>query len=93
MNALDVGPLPAPTTSAAPPIYDRSTEFKALENGGENRNGQTLMVEAYVVLWIILMAWIVLLWRKQGALNTRLDDLERAIDARADQAEEIEKKT
>jgi hypothetical protein len=87
MTTLDVAPFPAPSTSAAAPIYDRSTEFKAVD-GGQTRDGGMLMVEAYAVLWIILMAWIFFLWRKQGTLNSRLDDLERAIDKAAAAAEE-----
>lgn len=87
MNAFDLAPLPPPSSSAEQPIYRPSTEFKAVENGGESRDGATLMVEAYVVLWVLLMGWIFLLWRKQGALNTRLDDLEKAIDKRAEAME------
>jgi hypothetical protein len=61
----------------------RSTTFQPVEGGGETRSGSTLLVEAYVVLWMILMAWLVMLWRKQAGLTARLDDLERAIDKAA----------
>ena len=71
----------APSASAK--ADDRSTTFQAVEGGAETRSGSTLMVEAYVVLWLILLTWIVLLWRKQSGLNARLDDLERAIDKAA----------
>ena len=69
----------APTSGAD----DRSTTFQPVETGAEAHSGSTLMVEAYAVLWIILMGWIVLLWRKQSVLHARLDDLERAIDHEA----------
>ena len=45
------------------------------------------MVEAYAVLWLLLIGWIGILWRKQNALHARLDGLERAIDKAADLAE------
>lgn len=69
--------------AAQKPDDGRSTTFQAVEGGAETRSGSTLLVEAYVVLWLILLAWIVLLWRKQAGLNARLDDLERAIDKAA----------
>ena len=61
---------------------DRATEFKAVD-GGERFSGTTLVVEAYAAIWLILMAWIFLLWRKQQSLTTRLDGLEAAIDRAA----------
>lgn len=77
----------APTTTASVGVEDRSTEFKAVEGGAEARDGGALMVEAYAVLWLILLGWIGMLWRKQGSLHVRLDDLEKAIDKAADAAE------
>jgi len=70
---------PGDTTGGTAPD-DRATSFQPTEGGAEQRNGQTLMVEAYAVIWTILMVWLVLLWRKQAALNQRLDGLEGAID-------------
>jgi len=72
----------APASSSGTPD-GRSTTFQAVEGGGETRSGSTLLVEAYAVLWLILMTWLVLLWRKQASLNARLDGLERAIDRAA----------
>ena len=80
---------PAPTSSGSTPD-DRAQTFQPVEGGGEQRSGATLMVEAYVVLWVILMGWIFLLWRKQSGLHARLDELEKAIDA-ADGAQQKKK--
>jgi hypothetical protein len=74
-------PTTAPTTATG--VDDRATDFRAVEGGAEQRNGSVLMVEAYVVLWLILMAWLLTLWRKQKSLHTRLDDLEKTIDKAA----------
>ena len=46
----------------------------------EQHNGATLLIEAYAVLWVILMGWLVFQWRKQASLNTRLAGLEQAIE-------------
>jgi CcmD family protein len=84
MNALD--PQPAkPVPSGAPD--SRSNEFTAVDPNVEQFSGSTLLVEAYAAIWIVLMAWIFLLWRKQAGLAERLDDLERTIDRAAASAQ------
>lgn len=70
---------------------NRATEFQPVDaSSGEHYSGSTLLVEAYAAIWLILMAWLVLLWRKQASLSTRLDGLEAAID-RAAAAQEKKK--
>ena len=73
---------PAPAAAAE----NTAGQYKAVE-GSENFSGSTLLVEAYSAIWIVLMAWILLLWRKQGTMAERLDDLERTIDRAAAAAE------
>jgi len=46
---------------------------------GEQYNGYTLMVEAYAAIWLVLMGWLVLLWRRQADLTHRVHGLEAAI--------------
>ena len=67
------------TTAQPSAPDDRATEFKAVQ-GGETFSGSTLLVDAYMAIWLILMAWLFLLWRKQQSLTQRLDGLEAAID-------------
>ncbi|MCL2779748.1 MAG: CcmD family protein [Polyangiaceae bacterium] len=62
---------------------DRSTEFAAVDGTHEQYNGATLLVTAYALLWILLMGFLLMLWRKQRALGRRLDGLEAAIDRAA----------
>jgi CcmD family protein len=82
MLGLQQAPVaPTPSTPA-----DRATEFTAVE-GGEHYNGSTLMVVAYAAIWVLLMGWIYMLWRKQAMLGQRLDGLERSIDRAAAAAE------
>ena len=66
---------------------DRATEFTTVASG-EHYDGSTLMVAAYAAIWVLLMAWIYLLWRKQAMLAARLDGLERSIDRAAAAAAE-----
>jgi hypothetical protein len=63
---------------------DRATDFRPVEGtAGERYSGSTLLVEAYAAIWLILMVWLVLLWKKQATLTSRLDGLEAAIDRAA----------
>jgi hypothetical protein len=57
----------------------RATTFQPVEGGNEQHSGSVLMVEAYALIWAILMVWLVTMWRKQARLNERLDGLEGAI--------------
>jgi hypothetical protein len=69
---------PAPSSSATPD--DRTTAFHAVDTQSDQGLGTTLLVEAYSAIWVIMMGFVLLSWRKQGALGTRLDELEKAID-------------
>jgi CcmD family protein len=62
---------------------DRAETFTAVSGGNETYSGSALLVEAYAAIWLILFAWIYLLWRKQASLGERLDGLEKAIDRAA----------
>lgn len=58
--------------------------YRAVEgNEKETYDGGTLLVYAYGLIWIILMGWILMMWRKSSALSARLDGLEAAIDRAA----------
>jgi CcmD family protein len=63
---------------------DRATTFQAVQgNATEQYSGTTLLVTAYAVLWVVLFAWIAIVWRKQSALASRVGDLERVLDKAA----------
>jgi hypothetical protein len=60
---------------------DRATSFQPVQgNAGEQYSGTALLVTAYAVLWVLLFAWIALVWRKQSGIAARLGELERVID-------------
>jgi hypothetical protein len=73
---------PADTAQTTTPD-GRSTTFQPVEGGPEQHSGSALLVEAYVILWLILMAWLLLTWRRQKAIGARLEGLEKAIDRAA----------
>jgi CcmD family protein len=65
------------------PVPDRATTFQPVEAGGEQHSGTTLMVEAYTVIWSLLLLWVFFMWKKQSTLNERLTELEVVIDRAA----------
>lgn len=69
-----------PQTTPAQSAGETSTAMQATPETGEHYSGYTLMVEAYAAIWLILMGWLVLLWRKQAALTSRVAGLEAALD-------------
>ena len=79
-HASMIQPSSAPAAGAA---EERATEFTAVDGTGEQFSGYTLMVEAYAAIWLIMMLWLALVWRKQQNLATRVEGLEGAI-ARAE---------
>ena len=63
------------------PSNDRATTFQAVEGAQpEHYSGQVLLVSAYAAAFVALVAWIALVWRKAGAMEQRLAELEREID-------------
>jgi CcmD family protein len=57
----------------------RPTEFVAVEGGSETMSGETLLVEAYAALWIILFGFVLVSWRRQSHIDARVAELERAV--------------
>ena len=61
---------------------DRATTFQAIEgNPTEQYSGGALLVAAYAVLWVVIFAWIGIVWRRQRGIDARLGELQRVIDA------------
>lgn len=56
-----------------------TTEFVPDTGGTETTSAATLLVAAYLVLWLVLMGFIAVGWRRQAATSRRLDALERAL--------------
>jgi hypothetical protein len=64
---------------------DRSTAFKPVTGGTELQSGEKLLVEAYAAIWLILLAMVLLSWRRLQKIESRIGGLEGAIEkARAE---------
>ncbi|HEU4532794.1 MAG TPA: hypothetical protein VFS00_01705 [Polyangiaceae bacterium] len=75
MNLLTTSLQPAETPGGAP----RVTSFSATPDQDPMRNfGYT--VSAYALIWIMLVGFWLLSWRRQRALEARLGEVERSLD-------------
>jgi CcmD family protein len=80
MFALAAQPAPAPTSTTDDPS-GRSTAFRPVENQKPLQSGEKLLVEAYAAIWLILLFFVLMSWRRQRTLDRRIADLEAAVGA------------
>jgi CcmD family protein len=73
----------ATTTSAE----ERSQEFVAVTGGSDTTSAETMLVLAYLLMWLMIFGFVFLTRRKQARLDERLDGLEQAL-RRADNSGE-----
>jgi len=59
---------------------DRSTSFRAVEGGNQMQSGEKLLVEAYAVIWIVVVVFVVSMFRRQRRLDRQITSLEAALD-------------
>ncbi|HEY2407967.1 MAG TPA: CcmD family protein [Polyangiaceae bacterium] len=59
---------------------DRSTEFVAVQGGGDTTSASSLLVAAYVGMWALLLLFIFLSYRRQARVEGRISELEKALD-------------
>ena len=71
--------MQASTQETAPD--DRAMGFEKVEGGGETTSAGTLLVVAYLVMWALLIGFVLLSWRKLGRVESRINGLERALEA------------
>lgn len=55
------------------------SEFVPTTGGGETTSAGAMLVAAYVLFWMILLAFIASGWRKQRQLSERLDQVEKSL--------------
>jgi hypothetical protein len=73
----------APATGTSLTPADRSTEFVAVQGGTESTSAEVLLVAAYLLMWAILLVFLLLTWRKQSRIETRLSELDGELRRRA----------
>jgi CcmD family protein len=57
----------------------RSTEFVAVQGGGETTSAASLLISAYMVMWAVLLGFVYFSWRRQGRVEVRISELEKAL--------------
>jgi hypothetical protein len=57
-------------------------EFAPDSGGTEETSASLMLVLAYMALWVILLAFVGVNWRRQRALSQRLSEVERSLAAR-----------
>ena len=55
------------------------SEFIPTTGGEETTSASAMLVAAYVLFWMIVLAFIALGWRKQRRLSERLDHIEKSL--------------
>ena len=66
-------------------VEDRSQEFRPVTGAPtETSSAEGPLINAYVLMWAILMGFLLLTFRRQAAVNKRLSELERALPKRSD---------
>lgn len=68
---------------------DRSAAFRPVEGGTQMQSGEKLLVEAYAVIWLVLLVFVASMFRRQRRLDRRIEALSGALEkARAPAAGE-----
>lgn len=77
--SFDITPTasPAPSSSAEAPA-DNGT-FKPVGNQRESQSGEALVVEAYAAIWLALMVFVALAWKRTRGLEEKIVGLENAV--------------
>jgi CcmD family protein len=63
---------------AGEPMPPRATEFRPVQGGTETTSGGTLLIEAYAAIWVILLGFLLVSWRRQSRIDARVAELERS---------------
>jgi len=69
----------APGASGQGTADDRGTSFRAVEGGNQMQSGEKLLVEAYAVIWIVILVFVASMFRRQRRLDRRIETLEAAL--------------
>lgn len=67
-------------TPPIPSVRPGTEGFQSLPPEAEGRSGTSLLVAAYVVLWVILLGFVMYVWRKQTRVAKRMDAIDAALD-------------
>lgn len=74
---------PAPSSTAAPASSAGGAtayEGASSANPPESQSGEALLVVAYMLVWVAVLAFVAVAWRRTRGLESRLDTLEQALE-------------
>lgn len=80
----------APASSAAP-AATTSSPGKPIDDN-QMQSGEALLVEAYMVIWVLVLGYVFLAWRRTRALEDKMETLEAALQKTRAAAESAAKK-
>lgn len=60
-------------------VQDRSTEFQAVEGGGESSSAAGLLTAAYILMWLAVFVFVWLTARRLKSLDVRMTELDAAL--------------
>ena len=72
---------PSTGTSTLYAMEAGSTEFVPVQDSGETTSAAGLLIAAYVVMWVLLLGFVLLNWRRQARVEARISELEKALAA------------
>lgn len=73
-------PMPEGKPAESPKTpEERAQEFVPVEGGTETTSAGTMLITAYLVMWAILVGFLLLSWRRQRAMDRRIEELERTL--------------
>ena len=70
-----------PSTGTLAEPNNRSTEFVPVKDTGETTSAAGLLITAYVLMWVLLLGFVLLNWRRQARVEARISELEKALAA------------
>ena len=73
---MQQAPQPAPSSGTT--IQDRSAQFVATSGGDETTSAEVLLVVAYLAMWLLVLAFVAISFRRLARLSERIDSLEAA---------------
>lgn len=87
----------APATSAAPASSATPSSATTASPGqpivdNEMQSGEALLVEAYMVIWVLVLGYVFLAWRRTRAIEDKMETLEAALQKTRAAAESAAKK-
>jgi hypothetical protein len=60
-------------------VQERSTQFVPVEGGTETTSAATFLVAAYILMWLCVLGFILLTWRKTRNAQAQVERLEKAL--------------